>query len=118
MSKLTCSANKCVNNREGLCAAHDIRVVGPGAITSGETNCSNYEETTVKSALASLGNMNYVGEIKQMFNKDDIEMSPEIGCEAQSCRYNSGGHCKAYKVTISGAQANSMTNTCCETFMK
>lgn len=115
-NNLTCSANSCVHNKEGLCSANTILVKGVSASTTSETNCSTYKETSIRNSIASLGNMNYSGQFEQMLNSGNIEMSPDIRCEAMTCKYNTEGFCDSNRVIVSGAHTNVSGGTCCESF--
>lgn len=116
--QLSCSAINCVHNMSGLCSANTIHVLGSGAFTSSQTMCNTFAEKGLKNAIANIGNMNIVGEIKQVFTKESIEMSPAIKCEAINCLYNSNRICSADHVQIQGLDANGSEGTDCETFRK
>ncbi len=49
---------------------------------SEETQCEKFAEKGLKNSLSNVLNMNVIGEFKQVFNNDSIEMSPRIRCEA------------------------------------
>lgn len=115
-TKLSCSAANCIHNASGLCSANEIKVEGLSASTSTGTDCKTFEEKGFTSAYNSFGNMNFKGEIKQLFNKDSVELKPEIKCEAENCKYNSEHICNAENVQIYGPGAKSSVGTQCETF--
>jgi hypothetical protein len=115
---LSCSAENCVQNINGLCAANKIHVTGKGAMTSGNTACDTFAEKSFTNAVTNMFNMNVAGEVKQIFNKGSIEMSPKIECDALRCSYNSNKVCTANNVQIMGAHANSSIDTQCETFVE
>lgn len=115
-TKLSCSAANCIHNANGLCSANSIMVEGLSASTSTGTDCKTFEEKSFTSAYSSFSNMNFTGEIKQIFNKDKIELMPEVKCEAENCKYNMAQTCKAENVQIYGPGANSSVGTQCETF--
>lgn len=118
MSNLTCSAVNCVHNMSGLCSANTIHVKGSDADTSIATDCGTFAQKGIKNAITNLGNMNIVGEIKQLVNRDEIEMSPRIKCEAEKCVYNSREICTASNVQIHGPGALNSDGTQCETFVE
>lgn len=118
MTKLSCNAVNCVHNSSGLCGARDINVGGLLAHTSTSTECSTFEEKGLKASLTNVTNMNVPGQLKQMFNNSEIEMSPSIRCEAGNCRFNSDMTCHAANVHISGPGALSSSRTCCDTFVE
>jgi hypothetical protein len=113
MSKLICSAINCLSNIDGLCTAKTIHINGGLAK---KTYCETFSNRTLKSALASMTNINLVGEIRQAFNKDNIVMNPNILCRASDCSYNMKGQCVALNVQIYGATCNNNQCTQCETF--
>ena len=114
--ELSCSAINCVNNMSGLCSASTIHVLGSGAHTSNETMCNTFAEKGIKNAFINLPNMNVVGEVRQIFKNDSIEMSPGIKCEAINCKFNEDRVCHADNVQIHGPGAESSEGTRCETF--
>ena len=116
MGRLTCSAGNCVNNVNGLCSANKIDVKGFNSHTSSETECEVFAPKGFVNAVKNLGNMNIPGEIRQVFNRDDIEMSPDIKCEAANCVYNVNSACIADNVIIYGPDADTSEGTECETF--
>lgn len=119
MNKLGCSAMDCVNNLNGLCSANVILVTGHDAGSSSETQCSTFAKKGFMNAVASVGNTNYVGEVKQIFsNNSQVLMSPEVKCEAKKCSYNERGLCGADNLVIFGPGAESSYGTACETFVE
>jgi hypothetical protein len=115
---LSCSAESCVHNVGGLCNANTIHVGGSSAVNSSETQCRTYAEKGLVNAITKVGNMNIAGEIKQLFDSDEIEMYPAIKCDAINCFYNKNRVCNADKVQISGVHASNSKETDCETFIE
>lgn len=115
---LSCNALNCVHNTSGLCSANKIEVEGMNASTSNETQCHTYAEKGIKNAFTNMVNMNVAGEIKQLINNKSVNMSPEIVCEAVSCRYNISNACSAPNVQVIGGAAHTSEGTECETFIK
>lgn len=118
MGDLICSAVNCVNNVEGLCSAVNIHVNGKSALNSAQTSCRTFAEKGFMNALSSIPNTNVVGEIKQIFNAEDIAMSPHIICDAVNCRHNSSGLCCAGYIQINGAGSRHGGDVNCETFVQ
>lgn len=118
MNKLNCKATKCVNNNSGLCNATNIDIIGDYAHHSSDTHCYTFRENTVKSALSNLSNVNFFGEIKQMFSSGNSGIAPEVMCSARECYHNNGGRCSANNIMISGDGSRSMDGTYCETFVE
>lgn len=114
---LTCSASTCVHNTGGLCSANKIEIMGKVASSSKGTNCNTFANRGIKNALTNMANMNIQGEVKQLFSKDTIMMSPVISCSAKNCAHNLEGRCNAREVDIIGYDAVSRENTECETFI-
>lgn len=113
---LSCSATRCVNNMSGICSASNINVSGINAHSIEETQCETFAEKGLKNALTNVLNMNVLGEIKQVFNHDTIEMSPSIKCEATNCVHNEKDLCIADNIIINGIDALNSERTQCETF--
>ena len=114
---LGCSAINCVHNLGGLCSANTIHVIGMRASTSSETHCETFAERSLRNALTHVANMNIPGEIRQLFNRDAVHMSPKILCEAVDCVYNEARICSAGSIQINGPHAQTTEHTNCETFM-
>jgi len=113
---LSCSATICVNNISGICSARTIHVSGANAHSSEETQCENFAEKGLKNSLINVLNMNVVGELKQVFKSDSIQMSPSIRCEAKHCKHNDKKICLAKNIIVDGTDALSNEKTQCETF--
>lgn len=116
-TKLSCDARKCVNNINGLCDAYMIHVTGVQARESSSTDCGTFAEKGILSTTTSrFTNSNLMGEFKQLFTNESIEMSPHIKCEAQNCIYNVNTICEAENVQVHGPEAQNSGSTQCETF--
>jgi hypothetical protein len=115
---LSCSAGACVHNQGGLCTANQIHVGGIHAMTSAQTQCGTFAEKGFTNAVSHIGNMNIMGEIKQVFTNGTIQMSPYIKCDAVKCVYNGSGVCTASNVQISGINADNSEETKCSTFIE
>jgi len=113
---LSCSATICVNNISGICSARTIHVSGANAHSSEQTQCENFAEKGLKNSLINVLNMNVVGELKQVFKSDSIQMSPSIRCEAKYCKHNEKKLCLAKNIIVDGTDALSNEKTQCETF--
>ena len=116
--RLTCNADNCVNNVNGLCSANTIKVKGMDSHSSSGTECETFAVRGVKNALSNLTNMNIPGEIRQLFTNNTIEMSPYVKCDADNCVHNSAGKCIAANIQITGPKANVSADTKCETFIE
>ena len=116
--KLNCNAHECVHNLSGLCSARSISVGGSHAHDSISTDCDTFASKGFVNAVTNLTNMNIPGEIRQLVNKDSIQMSPKVKCEAQNCSYNVDQICGASDVQIYGPGASSSEETQCETFIE
>lgn len=116
--KLSCSATNCVHNMSSLCAANYIEVAGGSAQSSAATECNTFAEKGFKNSVTNMVNMNVVGEFKQVFTNNSVEMSPKIKCEAVTCNYNANRVCSATNVQINGTSASTSDGTQCETFIK
>ncbi|GAA0115065.1 DUF1540 domain-containing protein [Clostridium senegalense] len=115
---LSCNAQNCLYNANGLCGASVIKIRGGNAESSAFTQCDSFAEKGLKNSLANMFNMNIQGEIKQAFTNTSIEMYPKIECDARNCVYNIGNVCSADYIQINGQTALSSTRTECSTFKK
>ncbi|WP_291632685.1 DUF1540 domain-containing protein [Clostridium sp.] len=113
---LSCTATGCINNMSGICSARTIHVSGSDAHSSEETQCENFAEKGLRNSFANVLNMNVVGEFKQVFNNESIEMSPRIRCESKNCKHNEKKSCTAKNIMIYGKDALISEKTECETF--
>lgn len=113
---LSCGALNCVHNLGGLCSANKITVNGRNAQYSGGTECSTFATKGIVNSITHITNMNIPGEIKQVFNNDDIYMYPAVGCTVVNCKYNRENLCEADRVMIMGTHASSSDATYCDTF--
>lgn len=113
---LSCNATNCVNNMSGICSASTISVLGSNAHSTEETQCETFAEKGLKNSFNNVLNMNVIGEFKQAFNNDTIEMSPRIRCEAINCIHNEEEICVAHNIMVNGREALSSERTECETF--
>ena len=113
---LSCTATNCVNNMSGICSASTINVSGSSAHSSEATQCETFAEKGLKNSLNNVLNMNVVGEFKQVFNNESIEMSPSIRCSAVNCMHNEKKLCLADNIMVNGMGALSSGKTQCETF--
>ena len=114
--KLSCTAVNCVNNLSGLCSANTINVSGASAHSSVATNCETFAEKGLKNSISNVLNMNVVGEFKQVFNSESIEMSPSIRCEATRCVHNKNDLCVADNIMVNGVGTLNTGKTQCKTF--
>jgi hypothetical protein len=113
---LSCTATNCVNNMSGICSASTINVSGSNARSSEATQCETFAEKGFRNSLANVLNMNVVGEFKQVFNNESIEMSPSIRCNAANCLHNEKNLCVADNIMVNGIGALSSGKAQCETF--
>ena len=114
---LSCSAVNCVHNLGGLCSANIIHVVGMSAQKSGETQCDTFAEKGLINSITKLANTNVAGEFRQLFDGDDVELFPDVKCDAVNCIYNHERMCSAEAVQITGPHASTSDDTICETFV-
>ncbi|MBU3161801.1 DUF1540 domain-containing protein [Clostridium frigoris] len=113
---LSCTAINCVNNMSGICSAAAINILGSNVHSSADTQCETFAEKGLKNSINNVLNMNVIGEIKQAFNGDKIQMSPRIECEVKNCVHNEDDVCKAHNIMIYGRGALKSEKTECETF--
>lgn len=118
MTKLGCSADKCVNNVSSMCSADIIHIQGLNAHSSSGTECKTFAQKGFTNAFKSMANTNYTGELIQMMINDEIFMTPRIKCDALNCGYNQSHRCIASDIHVFGSQASSRHGTQCETFVE
>ncbi|MFX0549381.1 DUF1540 domain-containing protein [Hathewaya histolytica] len=115
---LSCSATNCVHNEMGLCSANDIIIVGEKANKTDETSCVTFSRGDIKNAINSMGNINITGTIKQAMNNSEIEMTPNVKCEVETCKYNINNMCTAPAIIVSGNKHGDIEETKCDTFIR
>ena len=98
MTNLKCSVYSCIHHKGDHCCKPNIKVEGPKAMSSSETECASY---------ATKGPQNNVGT-------STPNPQLEIVCSANECVYNKESKCHANNVSINtmGGQAG------CSTFTK
>ena len=101
MTKLSCSAEKCMFNKDNYCCKSDIVVEGKGACNCGETCCGSFHEQGNNSGSNVAEHENPQVEIK---------------CEATNCVHNENEQCKAGNIGIVGKHASYSEQTECGTF--
>lgn len=117
MTKISCSAITCLYNNYELCSAATIEIEGENAKHSKGTFCNTYSGDDLEEVVEGVLNTNYIGEVKQMFNRnEDIIMNPKILCQALNCIYNHERKCSAGNIYINGEDATAKVGTKCETF--
>lgn len=116
MTKLTCNASNCVNNVNGFCSARNIHISSADPMGNGNTKCDTFGEKGFKNAFKNLGNVNMAGTIKQLINKDDVEMTPNITCSAVKCIYNESQMCTAGNINVNIERWSNTESTRCESF--
>ena len=95
---INCSASTCAYNNGGGCYASSIKVNGANANTTSQTNCATYQDKTSSSFTNCSGECN-------------CAKTSSISCEANQCKHNENGCCKAESVKIN------IQNASCETFI-
>lgn len=119
MSDLMCSAVNCIYNISGLCSARSIHIGIKGISSKNEdTLCENFLHRNLKNTFTSIINTNIIGEVKQVVDRDNINMSPQIVCDAKECIYNSSNMCSAKHVQIYGLECEDEKCTKCEVFAR
>lgn len=119
MTNLRCSVSKCVNNHSKVCNAQNINILGADSHISRDTCCYTFRENSFKNALSNLSNINYFGELKQIFNSStSTQIETRIYCDVKACYYNSLGNCTAKNINVVQHFDNDMSGTCCETFIE
>jgi hypothetical protein len=119
MSDLMCSAVNCIYNISGLCSARNIHIGIKGISSKNEdTSCKNFLNKNFKNTVTSIINTNLIGEVKQVIDSENINMSPQINCDAKECIYNSGNMCSARHVQIYGLKCEDGQCTKCEVFTR
>lgn len=101
MPLLDCSVNKCMYNKDCLCAKQEIQVDGASATSSEKTCCRSFKEQSSDSATNACCN---------------ASRSTGVACEAVKCLYNENHYCTANQIGIVGANATDADGTECATF--
>ena len=101
MTKLKCSAVKCMYNEDNQCCKSGMMVDGKEAMKASATSCSDFRERT--------------GSMK---NKACCSTNDElkVECRASECEYNKNMMCSAKPIQIQGSNACTSKETECGTF--
>lgn len=118
-----CVANTCTHYIPGeRCSAANIEILyeeeSRMAENSEQTQCKTYQSrSNAASMLGSLGNMNFMGAITELF-VPGIQLTPTVSCVVDSCQYwEQGNICTAEHIDVSGYNANEGQDTNCASYL-
>lgn len=115
MTKLACSAFNCVNNVDAICTAAVIDINGENVNSKEGTECETFAPRTLGNAVKNVFNSNYLGVIAKAFDSDH-NVGHSIRCTVSKCYYNLDNTCTSDYIQVYGPNANTSTETECETF--
>ena len=101
MTKLKCSAKRCMYNAEDCCCKSDIKVEGREAEDTEDTCCGSFQDRGCNCGKNAMDSVNY---------------SVDVKCEAESCIYNEHKQCTASTIGIAGPKACHSEETECASF--
>lgn len=109
MPKLRCDVSRCAYNRNELCNKDKIYVGGLFAEEKQETECISFERKPIKER--------YTEEYSSEDCSDaSVCEETKISCSSERCIHNFNKVCKAENVKVSGHNAITKDETCCDTF--
>lgn len=117
INSLKCDVTSCAYNRNQCCRASIIQVRGENAYTQDSTFCSSFMQKGAYNMLSSVGNMNLLGGIGQLFNQNNT-LKPKVSCSTVNCVHNDYGLCNADDLEIGGMTASSAEDTKCQSFQR
>lgn len=117
MASLRCNVKNCVSNNSSICNSENINIVGEGAHMNQDTYCRTFRESNFKNFMSNLNNVNYFGQVKQMFNTDS-RIEPKIYCDAKCCYHNSLGNCTAQNINVVQHLNSDRSGIYCDTFIE
>ncbi len=100
MTKLDCTVQNCLYNKENCCCKDNIQVEGNHARHSHDTCCTSFRE----------------GKHYAVNSVDIPTKDTNVLCQATECTFNSNCHCEAKHIGISGKNACDCRETECATF--
>ena len=60
MTTLNCCSTNCVYNKHGMCNSHQVNINGNGAHFVSETECQDFNNSKIRTALNMFDKMNIV----------------------------------------------------------
>lgn len=111
MTTLNCCSINCVNNKHGMCKAHEVNISGNDAHFVSETECQGFNNSKLRATLNMFDNMNIVSRLQ-----DYTSSAPttSVHCSANNCYFNKNGNCTAEHVNFKTNDVNH--KTCCNSF--
>lgn len=118
--RVKCVVNSCNHWVPGdLCTAENIDILNQqdtDAQIPGDTECKTFSERGIRSMIASMDNVNWVGMVEEPF-KEGRQITPSVTCTVDSCVYwDEGKRCGADAIEVTGRDAGECEETNCETF--
>ncbi|MCR1949463.1 MULTISPECIES: DUF1540 domain-containing protein [unclassified Clostridium] len=105
MQKIYCSANNCSHNKENICFANRINVVGKNSDVESDTCCGSFLD---RYTYGNLTNNVY----------DEGDPCSCLVCKVNSCKYNENQLCSLNSINVSGNDAKLYSQTNCESFCR
>jgi hypothetical protein len=100
--EILCKSYNCIyNNQEGGCTANRIKVIGIDAQTSTGTSCDTF------SFQQDIYTFEFAREL--FFENNERTTTQVIDCQANNCKFNSNGRCRADFVRIDNIHSRCQT---------
>lgn len=103
MAKINCDVTNCSHNKEHVCYANIINVVGQSAEKDDDTCCASFLDSA------------HYSDLTNNINQEGSECTA-ITCTVHTCNYNSNNLCHADSIHVNGNNANLYSETNCLTF--
>ncbi|WP_300385048.1 DUF1540 domain-containing protein [Clostridium sp.] len=105
MTNINCTATNCSHNKETICHANIINIVGVNSEKDCDTACSSFLD---KDHYGNLSN-----NIFSEGNPCDA-----LVCKVNTCKYNDNKACNLDSINVSGKSVKIYEQTSCESFCK
>lgn len=103
MQKINCNVDNCSHNKEYVCFANRINVVGKNSDSKSDTACGSFLDKTL---YGNLTNNVY----------DEGEPCNCLVCNVNTCRYNENQLCSLDSIEVSGNNTKFYSETSCVSF--
>lgn len=103
MNRIDCGVTNCSHNNNEVCHASTINVTGGATDDKEHTSCASFLNSLVYSDLTN--------EVNEQSGS-----CSSIGCDVESCKFNSNQICSADSIMVNGNEVNLYSETNCSTF--
>lgn len=107
MNRISCCVDNCSHNKNQVCYANVINVVGENAQKDSETCCGSFLDKAVYGTLENSVN-----------SYSETESCDSIICNACNCKHNDNSVCKLDNINVNSldSSVSLYSETCCGSF--